>query len=468
MKIKQHHKVFRVRELLGEGFLEPKGEHRIYRVTKQRLTTIEAVERLADLAGVAPSDISLAGLKDRQGVTTQHMSVRHGKTVDLADSNLRIETIGGSNRPVTSEVSLGNAFEITVRGLTGEDLEVLRSNVPFVREHGLINYFDEQRFGNVRHGQGWIARDLMGGETERALKKLLASISPYEDPRSLAFKKALEKHWGDWVACREDAGRYGKHHSVFEHLKREPQNFGGAFFHVSSRLRLIHLFAWQSHVWNRAVAAYFTERIPEDERITMSGVEGPLIHHSRSLALEATMKGAFRLPGPGLSDVVHPDQRTYLEDVLAAQRMVASDFEITGIPGFQLKGEDRPLLLIPKHLRVRPSSRDALNPSARGMAMVRIRFELPRGTYATLVVRRLFSTTRTSPSLRDDHTRSLRQDRSSGRDRGPYRGGQNRGGTDRGGTDRGGRNRGGQDRGGPRRAPKPDSSDERRRRGRGV
>jgi tRNA pseudouridine13 synthase len=448
MKIKQHHKDFRVRELLGEGFLESKGEHRVYRVTKQRLTTIEAVQRLADMAGVAPSDVSLAGLKDRQGVTTQHMSVRHGKTVDLSDSDLRIETIGGSNRPVSSDVSLGNAFEITVRGLSGEDLEVLRGNVPLVREHGLINYFDEQRFGNVRHGQGWIARDLMSGQTERALKKLLSSISPYEDPKSLSFKKAIEKHWGDWVACREDAGRYGKHHSVFEHLKREPQDFAGAFFHVSSRLRLIHLFAWQSHVWNRAVAAYITERTPEDQRITMSGPEGPLIHPSRPIELESTMKGAFRLPGPGLRDVVHPDQRTCLEDVLAQQRMVASDFDIVGVPGFQLKGEDRPLLLLPKHLRVRPSSRDSLNPSARGLAMVKIRFELPRGAYATLVVRRLFSTTRTSPSLREERTRPQKRTGSDDRGRGPGRGGSK--------WDR------------PRRAPKSDPGAERRRRGRAL
>ena len=51
-----------------------------------------------------------------------------------------------------------------------------------------------------------------------------------------------------------------------------------------------------------------------------------------------------------------------------------------------MAGEDRSLFVVPRHLRVRPSDEDALN---RGMRLVKLRFELPRGSYATLVVKRL-------------------------------------------------------------------------------
>ena len=111
---------------------------------------------------------------------------------------------------IESGASTGNAFEVIVRGLDGRDLAALRANAPLVREHGAVNYFDEQRFGNLRHNQGWIALDLMRGEYEKGLKSLLTSVSPFDDGRSRRFKEALEQAWGDWVACREAAGRFGQ------------------------------------------------------------------------------------------------------------------------------------------------------------------------------------------------------------------------------------------------------------------
>jgi tRNA pseudouridine13 synthase len=413
MRLKQRREDFRVRELLHPEFLKPEGEFRIYRVIKRKLTTFEAVGALAKEAGVPPSEISLAGLKDRQGITLQHMSVRRGRAVSLRSEELSIETAGFSQLELTSEASLGNAFEIAVRGLEQEELNILRANVPLLREQGLVNYFDEQRFGNLRYNQGWIAQLLMRGQYEEALKKLLASLSDHDDARNFGFKTALLRSWGDWQACREIAGRFGEHHSVFEYLKKNDGDFAGAFFHVATRVRLIHLYAFQSHVWNRAVADLVRERVPAQERITLEGIEGALLYPSRPLALDPSFQNRFRIPGPRLEDVTHPEQRALLENVLARERTVASQFRIEGVSGFQLKGEDRELFVHPRHLRVRPAERDALN---RGFFMVKVRFELPRGAYASLVVRRLLSSPLRAagrsggPPAHEDERRPARRD----------------------------------------------------------
>lgn len=403
MRIKQRSDDFRVRELLAAGYLKPQGEFRVYRVTKSKLTSFEAAAELARAAGVAASDVSMAGLKDRQGVTVQHMSIRRGRDVSMRSQDLSIETVGGADEPLTSAHSEGNAFEIAVRGLEQEDLVTLRRNVLYLRDNGLVNYFDEQRFGNLRHNQGWIAQQLMRGEHEEALKKLLCALSDHDNKEAYAFKTALLKSWGDWSACREVAGRFGQHHSVFEHLKNNEGDFAGAFFHVASRLRLIHLYAFQSHVWNRAVASWINGVVPEAERVVLEALEGPLVFPSAPFAGEPSFEGRFRLPGPGLEDVTNKKQLALLEDALAHERMVAADFRIDGVPGFQLKGEDRELFIHAQHIRVRPPVPDALN---RGLFMLKVRFELPRGAYATLVIRRLLS----SPQ------------RSAGRERGAMRG----------------------------------------------
>ena len=417
MRLKQRVGDFQVRELLTEGYLCANGDHRVYRVIKRKLTTPEAVRALASEAGVDPGAVAIAGLKDRQGITTQHMSVPAGRPVSLKTPELKIEAIGCAREEMRSEFSRGNAFELTVRALESRALGRLRRNLPLVREHGLINYFDDQRFGNITHGQAWIAKLLMLGKHEQALRELLIAQSPRDDERHGRFKEVVRREWGNWRECRAAAGRFGEHHSVFEHLQKHPTDFAGAFTFVASRLRLIHLYAWQSHLWNRAVVAHVRRVVPLADTVVMDGIEGPLLSYAgeRSAALAAD--ATFRLPGEGLDDVSDPGQLDLLEDVLATEGMVSDQLRIEGVSGFRLKGEDRELVVTPKHLRVRPAAADPMN---RGARMIRVRFELPRGTYATLVVKRLFAQPYEGHEERERRARH-RQDVAAGAARGPGR-----------------------------------------------
>lgn len=329
----------------------------------------------------------MAGLKDRQGVTVQHMAVPHGREVTLRENDLRIESVGFARDELTPDASEGNAFEIVVRGLEPGELDLMRANLSLVREQGVVNYFDDQRFGNVRHKQGWIALQLMRGEHEAALQRLLTARSPHDDRERAAFKHALTAAWGDWRECRDVAGRFGAHHSVFEHLKRSPEDFAGAFEHVATRLRLIHLYAFQSHLWNRVVSTWIAERTEPATQVVSETVEGALVFPGGPMP-GVGPDATFRLPGPRLADVVDPEQRALYADALAVLRLAPAGFEIQGVPGFQLKGEDRRLQVVPRHLRIRPSEPDPMN---RGLRLVKLRFELPRGAYATLVLKRLLA-----------------------------------------------------------------------------
>ena len=387
MRLKSKPGDFVVREILREGYLRTRGRFRVYRVTKRKVTSLEAAGFLAREAGVDASDVGMAGLKDRQGITTQFMSVSGGRMVRLRTPDVSIELAGFSEEGLTSRHSEGNEFEVVVRDLPHASAPRVEAGIAAVREHGLVNYFGEQRFGNLRAGQGWIARDLALGKHERALKHLLGSASERDDARNRKFKTALSSRWGDWRACREIAGVFGAHHSVFEHLARHPGDFAGAFRRIAPRLRLIHLYAWQSHVWNRAVARYVEEITPPRDRIAVPSPEGRLVHARGAMAVDPAMGGSFRLPGPGLEDVEHPRQRELLAEVLALEGIRPKDFRIEGVPGFQLKGEDRPLALRPRELRA--------GTTPRGL---RLSFALPRGGYALLVVQRILADVGPRPS----------------------------------------------------------------------
>jgi len=389
VKLKQRIGDFKVRELLADGYLTERGDHVVYRVTKRKMTTPEAVDVLAHEAGVEAGEVSIAGLKDRQGVTIQHMTVPGGRVASLREKELLIEPIGRAREALTSEESLGNAFEIVVRDLDARAVSTLRRNLPVVREHGVINFFDEQRFGNVKHGQGWIARDLMKGDVEKALKQMLTARSMRDDDRRRRFKERVHACWGDWRECRDEAGRFGQYHSVFEHLGKTDDDFAGAFGRVAMRIRLIHLYAWQSHLWNRAASELVRRVMPVEKRIVLESIEGSLVTFAGD-AGDLARHPVMRLPGDGLEDVTDPLHRELFEQELAREGLRPDEFRIENVPGFQLKGEDRPLVVVPNHLRVRPAEPDPLADPRSRAKLVRVRFELPRGAYATLVVKRLF------------------------------------------------------------------------------
>ena len=383
MKLKHKPADFVVREIVRDDYFRPRGRYRVYRVTKRKRTSFEAAGLLARMAGVGAAEIGIAGLKDRQGVTTQFMSVPGGKVVHLRTADLSIEPVGFSNEVPESRHSLGNHFDVTVRALPTGRASRIEAGVEAVRQHGLPNYFGEQRFGNLSSGQGWIARDLALGQHERALKNLLCTTSERDDAKNSKFKSSLAARWGDWRACREIAGVFGAHHSVFEHLARHRGDFAGAFRHVASRMRLIHLYAWQSHLWNRAVARYVEEITAPADRIAIPSAEGRLFFARGRMAIDPAMNEMFRLPGEQLADVAHLRQRELLAEALAREGIRPEDFRITGVPGFQLKGEDRPLVLRPSDLHLRTTSRGS-----------ELSFDLPRGAYALLVVQRILAEVR--------------------------------------------------------------------------
>ncbi len=386
MRLKQRPGDFHVRELLNDNYLTEKGDYAVYRITKKKMTTPEAIKALATETGLETGDIKFAGLKDRQAVTTQYMSVpRKHNQVTLNEGDLRIEHAGYAESELTSDHSRGNGFEITVRALWREDVRVLRNNLDGVREHGLINYFDDQRFGNLRHDQGWVARELMLGNMEEGLKRMLFWPSPFDSARYERYKGDIGRNWGNWSKCAGISRGFGEHFSIFDHLEKNPEDFAGAFYFAPSRIRLIHLYAYQSHIWNRAAALLIRDACAKEERTVLSSDEGALPTFEGAPPADLVMRAGLRLPGSRLEDC--GDDKAVFERVLAAEGLTAEQFHIEGVSGFALKGEDRPLVVVPGHLRVRPAEEDRLN---RGCSLVKLRFELPRGSYATLVVKRIF------------------------------------------------------------------------------
>ena len=93
MKLKSRPEDFRVTEL-AEWDEDPQGDHRVYRITKTKMTTFEAVDRIREAVGLSGEGVSYAGLKDKQAVKA-----------DMDALGVRPETLTVNGLPGRSSLS---------------------------------------------------------------------------------------------------------------------------------------------------------------------------------------------------------------------------------------------------------------------------------------------------------------------------------------------------------------------------
>jgi tRNA pseudouridine13 synthase len=304
------------------------GEHTYLWIEKRGLTTMDAVRKLARLLGVEERDVGYAGLKDRNAVTRQWMSVTRvepERARAVAEPDLRVlEATRHGNKLRTGHLR-GNRFELVVTVPEG-DVEALRARARTLAAGGVPNRYGEQRFGAAGDNAAAGLAILRGERRERdhRLRKLLLSAA-----QSAVFNQAL-----DLRAAATNGLKTVRAGDVLQKVAT-----GGLFI---------------------------TEDVEVDQRRVDAGelaVTGPL------------PGGREKEPPPGTP------ARTLEDEAIAATGATREDFERAGR---DLPGARRPLL-VPLTL-----GDPAVQPEPAGAGpndvAVRLRFSLPAGSYATVVV----------------------------------------------------------------------------------
>ncbi|MBM4050905.1 MAG: tRNA pseudouridine(13) synthase TruD, partial [Planctomycetes bacterium] len=277
MKLKARSSDFVVKESLA-WTPEADGNYYVYRVHKRGLSTLDAVAAIAKACGLTETRILFAGLKDKRAETEQLISVE-GQPVQADVRGVQLEFLGRSRCPITSEHSVANGFQIIVRDLSRDDVERLPANLEAVERWGLPNYFDDQRFGCVRFGEGFIVKDLLLGKVEQCLRRYLTAASTFDSAEEKARKQFIVENWGNWDALAR-RHRQGKLHPLFTHLLRRPGDFRSAFRYLDPRLFSLHLFAYQSFIWNASAARFLASLCPPEALLRVPHVTGTLPVHA--------------------------------------------------------------------------------------------------------------------------------------------------------------------------------------------
>lgn len=383
MKIKCRPDDFLVEELTD--VVPSSGPFALYRLTKRSMGTPETVAAIQRRWDIDRRRISFGGLKDRHAVAVQHLTIERGPRRRLAQEQFELEYLGQAPHPFGPKDIRGNRFRIVVRDLTGPAARAASSAIDGSARDGLPNYFDDQRFGSLGESGEFVARPWCAGDFERALWLALVEPNEHDRPEDRAQKEILRKHWKDWAACK---GALEKSHrrSLVTYLADHPADFRGAFSRIDKDLRSLYLSAFQSRLWNLQLAALLREVLPADALLAMDRKAGELLFF-RSLdpavrdRLRAT---ALPLPSARTRLPEGPD-RERLDRVLASEGLQLRSLRIKHPKDSFFSKGDRAALFLPTDLKC-AEAEDELYPGRRRMDLS---FDLPRGCYATILIKRI-------------------------------------------------------------------------------
>jgi tRNA pseudouridine13 synthase len=390
MKVKQRPEDFQVEELTDVTPAEP-GAFAFYRLEKRGWSTPDALAAIRRRWRIEPRRLSYGGLKDRHAVTVQYLTIFHGPRRNLQQQGIALDYLGQLSHAYSSADIRANRFHVTVRHLIADGMARALQALNEVRRDGVPNYFDDQRFGSVEPGQEFVARLLVLGRFEEALRQALAA--PYEHDRSSqkAEKTLLRAHWGDWPVLKLKLPR-GHARSLVDYLLHHPDDYRGAVARLRPELRGLYLSAYQSQLWNRMLARWI-ERHCRPEQIVLIATKLDKLPTWRHLDEDQQRELAeLTLPLPSARLHLDPaDPRAELvHSVLAEEGLELKQLQVKGVRELFFSKGERSAKCLPTNMEAARAA-DELNV---GREKLTLDFELPRGTYATLIIKRITESSR--------------------------------------------------------------------------
>ncbi|MEK6809865.1 MAG: tRNA pseudouridine(13) synthase TruD [Nanoarchaeota archaeon] len=311
------------------------GKYCYFWMKKSGRNTLDAVKELAKRLRVKEKEIGFAGSKDRHAVTEQMISIAGVKREEVEKidlENISLEFYGYGVMPISLGDLLGNRFEIVIRNIEDEKIE---------KVHLIENYFDEQRFSenNVEIGRNLLKKDFA---------KAVSLVDDFK------VRKYLEIKTNDSV---------------------------GALKVLPLRQLRMYVNAYQSYLWNKTVARYLEKNGEVLKKISYSG--GELVFIS-----DAGKFKELKIPLIGFSHETVGDAEIQgiIDALMDEEHLSYADFIIKQIPELTLEGELRNTFIEVKDCKIGKKEKDELNP---GRKKVKVSFALPKGSYATMLIKRI-------------------------------------------------------------------------------
>ncbi|MBD3312836.1 tRNA pseudouridine(13) synthase TruD [Candidatus Woesearchaeota archaeon] len=147
--------------------------------------------------------------------------------------------------------------------------------------------------------------------------------------------------------------------AVRAYLKDHPKNYAGALKQLPKKILMMYVHSYQSFIWNRTVKEFLEGKKPEEIRETKN----------------------FSIPLVGFGTDYQSNRiEAIIKDILKKENVTERDFIIRKMPELSSEGGEREVFADVKDMKI----------EKKGVMTYKISFFLPKGCYATELIRQMF------------------------------------------------------------------------------
>ncbi len=353
---------------------------------------LSAVSYLSSRLG---AQIGFAGMKDRQAVTYQLVSI--GGRLEQADvpsglHGIELRVVGHSRWPVKPGDLKGNRFAIAIRSISPDALQDCGAVGPV---EWALNYYGHQRFGTTRPNTHKVGRLLVKRDYEGAAREFLAAAYPWEPIAVRGARSDLAAGWDLRSALRSFPASLSLERMLIGRLLASPSDYEGCLRSMPQTLLRLFVGAYQSYLFNialsrRHAAAGVREVEVGDYVAPLDKWGSPSRPFRCSSQNAANLRSMVRSGRASVmvrvigerSDFCGTDGGIY-SSILEEEGVTLGDFH--SVLGLRFEGALRAAALKPINL-VMSEGPDDMDDGKRKLT---VRMALPKGCYATVILREI-------------------------------------------------------------------------------
>ncbi len=387
---------FRVQEVSSYPRPDPDGAYTVLRLESRGWEQHELADAVGRRLGLGRRAIAWSGTKDRRAVSERLFSYRGPPPAGALDlPGVTVRDAYRAREGLVLGRHYANAFAVHAGAIPDPPAAVVvyrAIEAELRRCGGFPNFFGPQRFGEVRPITHEVGRWLVRGDVGRAVDAYLIDrpLSGSEGPGDAA-RAAYGEHRDPRRALAEFPPEYRFERAILERLARgdPPPRALRALPH---ELRRLFVHAFQSYLFNRYLTARHAAGLPLDrpdagDTIVRLGRDGtwrgddavPVAADNVAECSELVGRGRAFVAGPLVGTSTRlgrgPGSELFAA-ILAEEGASPAAFALPQTPELASDGTWRPLLV--------PVPPLGLAPDESG---VWFRFALPKGTYATVLLR---------------------------------------------------------------------------------